>query len=699
MTKLRLLKLICIALALASSLTISAQESNKIVYDKNYFQQFNITTAVDAIKRIPGAEDLTSDGGGNDRFDPTNSGQKRGFGSSGTQILINGERQSSKSNNIIKTLERIKVESLIRIEVIRGSEAGLDVRSEGIILNIIVDYGSSKGSGTWNSAVRILSSGNSMWSGNASWAMKIKNTDLVLGLERTGFMWSRTYDEFHTDKNEDVIQYRLRETIEYEAKNRFNMDINSRINEKNTIRINTLLWFDGKENEPQLQQYFLPSDKNKESFFKSIDWDRGESNDGWEFGGDWEHQFNNIHSFKLRTVLTKENENQKDSAFLNNTKSLYESSRETNDRTESERIIRLSFNSLVGKGGSLEYGFESAYNELERTFNLIYFDSNSKQTDSGIINTSGKVEEDRYEGFFSYNFPLAKKIRAELALNYEWSEISQTGDVSLAREFKYWKPRIDIKWDYETNRQLRLNIERNVGQINFDDFISSYDEFEERIRAGNPDLQPATSWEIRLEHEWRIPNDGGVITLKGFASEIDGPVERVPIGKFAGIGNLGTGKKSQARIDGSLRIDKILKGGVFRFMGYLQSSEVLDPVTNIKRDLAWQKRWEYMLNIRQDIPGGKYSWGIMYQGESQFNIYDPYLWGRFAQDTQLGLKFTAKINQNVNLKFMARNTLQNFGNGRKIIYNGFKSKNDILIQENFKVKGHVFYKIELEGTF
>ena len=80
MTKLRLLKLICTALALASSLTISAQESNKIVYDKNYFQQFNITTAVDAIKRIPGAEDLTSDGGGNDRFDPTNSGQKRGFG-------------------------------------------------------------------------------------------------------------------------------------------------------------------------------------------------------------------------------------------------------------------------------------------------------------------------------------------------------------------------------------------------------------------------------------------------------------------------------------------------------------------------------------------------------------------------------------------------------------------------------------------
>ena len=102
---------------------------------------------------------------------------------------------------------------------------------------------------------------------------------------------------------------------------------------------------------------------------------------------------------------------------------------------------------------------------LDRTFNLIYFDSNAKQTNAGIINTSGEVEEDRYEGFLSYNLPLSNKIRLELALNYEWSEISQSGDVNLSREFKYWKPRIDLKWDYKKNRQIRLNIERNVESL------------------------------------------------------------------------------------------------------------------------------------------------------------------------------------------------------------------------------------------
>jgi len=674
-----------------------SQENNKIIYDQAYFRQYNITNAADAIKRIPGVENLSS---GNNSYEPGDNNKRRGFGSSGTQILINGERQSSKSNNIIKTLERINADSLIRIEVIRGTEAGLDVRSDGVIVNIIVDGNLSKDSGTWSAALGYLTSGSSNWRGIGSWSTKIKKTDIILGFERIGDLNSRKYNEFTVDQEQSLLYYRLRETIEYQSSNRVNIDLNSKINDKSTIRINTLVWFNGKENAPQIQEYFSPLDTNNMAFYKKINWDRREDNDGWEFGGDWEHQINKNHSLKLRVVLTEENEDQNDISFLDNTENSYNNSTETNIRKENERIVRLSFNKLIGKNSSLEYGLESAYNKLNRIFNLRFFDSNSIETNAGLINTSGLVEEDRYEGFLSYNLPLSEKIRAELALNYEWSEISQSGDVNLSREFKYWKPRIDIKWDYKKNRQIRFNIERNVGQINFDNFISSYDQFEETIRAGNPDLRPETSWKFKLEHEWRLPNDGGVITLKGSAREIDGPVDRLPIDGYAGIGNLGSGERTKATIDGSIRINKLLQGGVFRFSGYLQSSEVIDPVTNIKRDFSWYKRWQTMIGLRQDVPGGKYSWGLTYRSQSQFNIYDPYLWGRFAQDPTLSFGFTAKINPRLNFNFIAKNILDtNFGFGRKLIYNGFKSNNDLLIQENFDINEHSFFKIELEGTF
>ena len=270
---------------------IFSQENNKIVYDQIYFQKFNITNAADAIKRIPGVENLSS-GNSSANYEPGGNNKKRGFGSSGTQILINGERQSSKSNNIIKTLELINAESLIKIEVIRGSEAGLDVRSDGVIINIIVDGSSSKGSGTWSSALGFLTSGDSNWRGTGSWATKIKKTDVVLGLERIGDLNSRKYNEFTVDKTQSLLYYRLRETIEYQTGNRISLDLNSKINNKNTLRINALVWFDGKENAPQIQEYFLPADVKNEAFYEKIDWDRKENNDGWEFGGDWEHQFN-----------------------------------------------------------------------------------------------------------------------------------------------------------------------------------------------------------------------------------------------------------------------------------------------------------------------------------------------------------------------------------------------------------------------
>ena len=676
---------------------LKGNTADKIIYNKDYFKQFNITNINDALKKIPGVESINSRN--SQSYEPGNN-KKRGFGSSGTQILINGERQSSKSNSIIKTLERINADSLIRIEVIRGTEAGLDVRSDGVIVNIIVDASLSKSSGTWSAALGYLTSGDSNWRGTGSWATKIKNTDIVLGLERIGDLNSRIYDEFTVDQEQSLLYYRLRETVEYQSSNRVNLDLNSKINDKNTLRINALLWFDGKENAPQIQEYFLPSDVEKIEFYKKINWDRKEKNDGWEFGGDWEYQINKNHSLKLRLVLTEENELQNDISFLDDTYDFYNDSSELNNRKENERIIRLSFNKLIGKNSALEYGVESAFNKLDRTFNLIYFDSNAKQTNAGLINTSGKVEEDRYEGFLSYNLPLFKKIRLELALNYEWSEISQSGDINLSREFKYWKPRIDLKWDYKKNRQLRINVERNVGQINFDDFISSYDQFEESIRAGNPDLRPETEWMLKVEHEWRLPNDGGVITLKGSAREIDGPVDRLPIDGYAGIGNLSSGERTKATIDGSIRINKILEGGVFRFKGYLQSTKVTDPVTNIERDFSWYKRWETMIGIRQDIPGGKYSWAMTYRYQSQFNIYDPYLWGRFAEDPTLGFGFTAKLNPKLNLNFMVKKMLDtNYGFGRKRIYAGFRSNEDLLIQENFDVNEHNFFKFQLEGTF
>ena len=39
---------------------LNANENNKIIYEKDYFNQFNITNINDALKRIPGVENIGS---------------------------------------------------------------------------------------------------------------------------------------------------------------------------------------------------------------------------------------------------------------------------------------------------------------------------------------------------------------------------------------------------------------------------------------------------------------------------------------------------------------------------------------------------------------------------------------------------------------------------------------------------------------
>ena len=40
----------------------------------------------------------------------------------------------------------------------------------------------------------------------------------------------------------------------------------------------------------RFKNIFCQTDVKNEAFYEKIDWDRKENNDGWEFGGDWEHQ-------------------------------------------------------------------------------------------------------------------------------------------------------------------------------------------------------------------------------------------------------------------------------------------------------------------------------------------------------------------------------------------------------------------------
>ena len=128
--------------ALAAGVWASA-DGSKVTYEASYFQSYQSVTAADMLRWVPGGAELMPSGPGR------GSSDKRGFGSGGDQVLINGKRISGKSNDIASALQRIQATVVTRIEVIRGTTPGLDVRSEGTLINIVLDGAVSGGAGSW----------------------------------------------------------------------------------------------------------------------------------------------------------------------------------------------------------------------------------------------------------------------------------------------------------------------------------------------------------------------------------------------------------------------------------------------------------------------------------------------------------------------------------------------------------------------
>ena len=98
-------------------------------YSPADFTQFAPRTALDMLTRVPG-------------FSIREENDERGLGEASGNVLINGQRLSGKSNDILTELSRIPAKNVERIEIVdaatlavpglRGQVANVFVRATGI---------------------------------------------------------------------------------------------------------------------------------------------------------------------------------------------------------------------------------------------------------------------------------------------------------------------------------------------------------------------------------------------------------------------------------------------------------------------------------------------------------------------------------------------------------------------------------------
>lgn len=576
-----------------------------VTYEALFFEPYQAVTAADMLRWVPGGAALLSDNNRGGQQD------KRGFGSGGDQILINGKRLSGKSNDVGSAMQRIQAEVVTRIEVIRGTSAGLDVRSEGTLINVVLAEDIDGGSGTWQMHSGFYG-GSAEYDGLVSYSNTAGGFNYLVSAEYGPYQRGQDEDRFESLYSADTDELFETRDISRPWLNEsliLNLSGNRELDNGDILNLNARI--EDREEE-QIETTTVTEIGNPDTSLLSS----GSFEDGldWEVGGDLENRFG-VGTLKTRAIYTSRTEDEIETVSLSSAVpgNVPSESLVQTDSLATESILRSSYSWPVANAQNLELGLEGAVNTLEKDVQLFEVLPDGTLEPVEVFNSDSDVEENRYEFFSTHFWQMRDDIALESAVNVEYSKIEQLGaDVDNARSFTFVKPRFDLRWDLDDANQLRSSVERTVSQLDFGDFVATFNDDDDQLNAGNPDLEPEKAWEYRITYERRLSNDNGVLEGQVFYNQIEDHIDRVAATEvISAPGNIGDAELYGVNLKGSWRLAPLgLDGAVVDAEYRYQDSETTDPFTGEKRPMRWKPQHRYILKFRHDVPELKLNYTV-----------------------------------------------------------------------------------------
>lgn len=619
----------------ANAQTVQSDGDASIVtYEKIYFANYNAVTLLDMLQIIPGVNDILNRN--------QDQGGDRGFGSGGDQILINGKRLAGKSNSVDDTLGRISADQVEKIELIRGTTAGLDVQSQGLVINISLLEGASTSTTFWRLQNRFTIHHRNQPGGLISHSGSWDALDYTFSVERKRGGFNRERIEQFLDANGDKTADQL---------------VDHKFDFKSVEMITNLSYAFGDGSNLRLNGLYEPAGwdgletrDRSSSTLRPLTWNTDGSNDTWEVGGDYSRSVPFLGSLRFLFLLNGESRTDLHNRFRGSGAEEFEYNIENNREDKNERIFRLAFTSSFTDKQALEYGGEVAINTSDRLFQNDERDTSAnvfEQTNSDIVG----IKENRYEFFAHHTYNIKSKFVVQTSLQNEFSKIiannTFAGGTPTRRDtsFSYFKPRINLRYDIGDRDQIRGTVEKKVSQLNFSNFVTRFDRLANVLRVGNTNIRPEQVWEFSVQYEHRFLNDGGAFDIQLFYHRFNDHITRVDFSEYENFtgdrieseeffnlpptialrdnisflsksGNIPSATAYGIRANTSIRLSFLgLQNAVLALNYVYDKTESIDQFTGNKRPFDWRSPHTYGFNFRHDLNNYGISYG--FSGESQ----------------------------------------------------------------------------------
>jgi outer membrane receptor for ferrienterochelin and colicins len=558
-------------------------------FPPEYFARFAPRTALDMVRQVPGLILQQAD-------------ERRGFGDSSGNVLINGRRASGKSNDALSELGRIPARSVIRIEILDGAILNVPGLS-GQVVNVIAKPRGLKGQFAWRPEYAAIDS-SPLWSrGELSISGTSGALDYTAGLRNDAYR--RTADgptvirdsagrvtDLRDERAQAIMDRpKVSGSIKYDGPGGSLGNLN--------LSYGRVRWAGSELSDRQ-----SPEEVNR---FRSVQ--SKENGFSYEVGGDYELGFGPgrlkliaLHRFGhvpfTSEAITRFADHRPPSG-----------NRFARTADEAETIGRAEYRWGTGPG-NWQLSAEGAFNSLDSDSSLFVLLPNGTFREIPLPGGTAKGSESRGETKLSYRRSLSRQLSMQASLGAEYSRLQVEGPGGSARSFVRPKGFVSAAWQPAPGTALSGKLERKVGQLSFVDFLASENLSTENRNVGNPDLVPSQSWDLEVSAA-RSFGPWGSATLRVFGRLLEDVVDIVPIGDHGeSPGNLRRGHALGLEAKGTLLFDRLgWRGARLDARGQFQASSVQDPLTRVLRQVSGNQVRLVELSLRHDLPRTEWAWG------------------------------------------------------------------------------------------
>jgi hypothetical protein len=604
--------------AFAQGAVVESDATANVVYAPSYFSAYSPRTALDMVERVPG---FVLDAGE----------ERRGLAGARSNVLIDGASPTSKAQEIEDILARIPARDVERIELIRGvgSSAG---SAQAVHVNVVRRGG--VGEGVWQLSGAHAQDGRISPGAEAAWTGRRGGLEYSLSLAFNNEHAPVRGERVDLRSTGEVDAVRMEHIPFTERESALAFELSSRLSGWDVAFTGQYSREDYEEAEAT--RIF----SGQGAFDGTVEGGLSEVEDIGEAGlvlrrqiGDWRAELSGVATrrwFDGREMTIDRDDNS----------DLEEAAWQSQDLESGETIIRAGVRRNLPGDWSVELSAENALNTLEQRLALVE-DEGAGPIPIVLPSANVRVEEQRAELGAMFAGPLSPRWSLETGASVEFSALTQSGDSERETLLEYWKPSLQLTRSLGERDQLRFRIYRDVGQLDFEDFVSAADITSSVVIAGNPGLRPETSWRSEVAGDWRFGEDGALsVTLYHWA--IEDALDVVPVGapgdQLDAPGNVGDAEMNGLRVSAAI---PLAWGASLQLDFMEQRSQVTDPLTGATRELSEIDESGLTIGLRQDF--SLFAWGLDYERETETPSYqlDQIELERDAEDLTLWIETTA----------------------------------------------------------